>query len=459
MVGPNYHEPEVCLPNQYEEMKEDGEEVNLSCWWTIFELPHLNEMIEEGLAKNLDLNIALEKIEELRAIYRVEVSKLFPQISGNALASRFRRSPNISSSAFESITTEAESFPTVFSGPLVQNFFQAGLDAVWELDFFGKNRRAKRAAFHDMEASRENAWGVQIILVADIAKTYFDGCAFQDQILIVKEQIERQTALLDLAKSRYDAGLISDIDVAELQADLEEQKSILPPLETILKQAIFELAILLGKQPEAFEQQLILTAIEPIPLSKWPTSLPSDLLRRRPDIRKAERELAAATERIGVAKAELFPTFSLLANFGFQSSKAKTLFDWTSRFWEIGPSMIVSLFDAGKLRAQVNAQTSRQKQALFSYEQTILNSLKEVEGSFIAYFKEENRFAQIAEKVSSNQKIREYAFDLYVSGLTSLSELLIAEKTLFNSKIELTISKQTLAANLIALYKALGGGW
>lgn len=455
-LGPDYEPIAVCVPTEYEEIPEKTEEIDLTAWWKQFDDSLLSEYIDEALCYNFDLAIAMRKIEEVRALYRIDRSLLYPQIQGNLVAARSRRSETLGSDIIENSSSSAEILPTDFSGPLVQYFFQLGVDASWELDFFGKNRRIEEAAYRDFEASQDSALDVQIILVADVAQSYIDIRSLQQQIETKKQQIERQKELLELAMSRYAAGLTSYREVTLARAELDTEEGALPPLEEELKQTIHGLAILLGQTPEKF---CIGEGFIPKAKGIIPTNLPSDLLLRRPDIRQAEREVAAATARIGVAKAELFPSFSLLSSFGTQSNKLDQLFMWPSRFWTIGPSMVWNLFTGGRLLAQIEVTNERQKQAILAYEKSVNNALRDVEDRLVGYFKEGERLESFEERLDSTSLLRDLTFDQYKAGLISIDDVLNAEKDFFVAQQEMIQSEGTLMVQLVGLYKALGGGW
>ncbi|NGX38066.1 MAG: Toluene efflux pump outer membrane protein TtgI [Chlamydiae bacterium] len=454
--GPDHETPDMCLPCHFEEGPEKTSCMDLAIWWKQFEDPTLDAFIDEALTCNYDLQIALHKIEEVRGLYRIDRSKLYPQIEGNMVAIRARRSKNLTSDIIESTAAPTEIFATDFSGPLIQNFFQIGFDASWELDFFGKLRKQAQAAYRDFEASQENALNVQISLLSDVARSYIDIRSLQQQIDAKKSQIARQRDLLDLAETRYLAGLTSYLDVTRAKAGLDAQESTLPPLEEDLKVTIHGLAIFLGKPPENF---CVGEGYIPIAAGRIPHDLPSDLLCRRPDIRQAERELAAATSRIGVAIAELFPSFSLTGSFGTQANMLDQVFIWPSRFWTIGPTMVWNLFTGGRLIAQIKVANERQRQAILAYEKSIIDALKDVEDRLVGYFKEGQRLESLEEQLSTNSLKRDLSFDQYISGLISLDDVLDAEKELFQTQEDMLQSQGTQMIQLVGLYKALGGGW
>lgn len=455
MVGPNHSVPEIALPEEYDEAR--GEEViDLATWWKQFNDPLLEELIEEALCYNFDFLIALRKIEEMRGQFKIEKSPLYPQIAGDAEAIRSRRSENLSSGVIES--SVALSVADInLSGPLIQNFFQVGLDSAWELDFWGKNRRRAEFGLQQFQASQENALGVRISLIAEVARAYVVIRSLQSQVSIAKEQIERQKEILDLVCSLYHAGLTSHADVARAKAELERIESNLPPFERELKASIFTLAKALGRPPEGFSSCFEETA--PIPKGVLPEALPSDLLLRRPDIRQAERELAAATSRIGIAKAEFFPSFSLLGSFGVQSNDKDLLFVWPSRFWTIGPSMVWNLFTGGRLVGQLKVETERQKQALLNYERAINNSLVDVETALVGFVKQKERGVSLEGRIEANLLVRSYATSQYLAGLIPLFEVIEIEKELYENQVLQITALETETTFLVSLYKALGGGW
>lgn len=458
MVGPDHCVPEVALPEFYEEAHLMQEEpIDLATWWKQFDDPMLEELVDEALCFNFDFLIALRKIEEMRGQFKIEKSPLYPQIAGDAAAIRSRRSENLVSDVIEDPQTFTSATDTNFAGPLIQNFYQIGLDASWELDLWGKNRRRAEFGLQQYQASQESALGVRISVVAEVSRAYVVIRSLQKQVAISREQIERQKELLHLAQSLYEAGLVSHADVARAQAELEREESDLPLFERELKASIFTLAEALGRPPEELFTRF--DEMAPIPKGALPETMPSELLRRRPDIRQAERELAAATSRIGIAKAEFFPSFSLLGNFGVQSNSADLLFAWPSRFWTIGPSMVWNLFTGGRLIGQLKVETERQKQAVIFYEKAINDALVDIETSLVGYYKQQERTAKQNARIESNLLIRSYALDQYLAGLIPLFEVIEAEKELFRNQLLEVASQETETTFLIALYKALGGGW
>ena len=446
-VGPNYHTPEITMPSSYETPMalSEEEEVELRSWWTQFDDPMLNVLIHEAISQNLDLKIAVEKINQVRAQYQIKAAELAPKIDMTAEQQRTRISQNL--------------FDAPFLGPPTQSFYRVGFDASWEIDIFGKRRREKESAFYEYEAERENARDVYITLLGEVAQSYIEIRSLQHQIDITKRQIFIQRELLDLTTSLFDAGLSSEIDEKEIQALLEATRATLPPLEITLKQTIHGLATLLGKAPENFEDEFAQAAPIPLSTQEIPLGLPSDLLRRRPDIRQAERLLAAATANVGAAIADLFPRFSLLGNYGFQSNGYGRWIQAQSRSWAIGPSMDWPIFHFGRIRENIKAQNSLQEQALLSYEQTILTALEDVENSLVGYYKEEERRSRLEREVAAKHRAYELKRELYLSGLADFQTFLQADQDLLTSQNDLIASTEKLSTSLVALYKALGGEW
>ncbi len=479
MVGPNYHKPDISMPSEFTETKKEAEAENSPCdedlceWWKQLGDPFLDALLEEAARANYDLLIAIEKIEQARAQYRIERSYLWPEFDINAVATRSRNSQNFfssSNSSSSASTATTTGGPAGGSLPPFQNFFQLGFDAIWELDFFGKFRRAKNAAYYAWEATKEDAQNVLISVLSEVAVNYVSIRALQQQIDLAMKIIRTDEEELLLTLALFEAGLDSEIQVEALLAALDSDRAALPVLETSIKQTIYALAYLLGRQPEGLAAEFKETGAIPSGIDKVPVGLPSDLLRRRPDVRSAERQLAAATEEIGVAVADLFPHVTLTGNtfsggsltgsvIGYESGTLNKLLKSSSNFWSVGPAIRWDAIDWGRTRANIAIQNSLQRQALLTYEQIVIASLRDVEGALVAYFDEQRRRAILAEQVTANRRSLQLTEDLYQAGLASDLSVLEARKTLLISETSLVNSQQSLTSDLIALYKALGGNW
>jgi outer membrane protein, multidrug efflux system len=452
MLGPKKSLPDVQLPTSYVEKAsneaDSSTEADLSIWWKQFDDPFLENLISEALSKNYDLKIARERICELRSSYRMSSSKLWPKIGFFGTASRLKASKDVLNS------------PVIPPGTSpVQSLFALGFDASWELDFFGKNLSARQAAYYDWLSSEEQARNVQLTVLAEVVRLYTEIRGLQQKIILTKKKIRVFSNLESLSQDLLSSGLNSSVDTNNQTAQLNAAKSLLPKLEQQFKQTVYDLAFVLGKQPEEFHDTF--KTAKPIPQALWkiPVGLPSDLLQRRPDIRQAASEVYAAGARIGEAKASLFPSFSLTGVIGDAARSTGHLFKPISRFWLIWPSINWSLFEGGKVLADIQVKTSRQKQSVLNYEKTVLSALKDVENALIAYSEETNRISDLYLQWKARRSIVSLSKTLVSSGLQNLSQLLDQYNNLFNSQYDYIESKEQAMLNLIAVYKALGGGW
>ena len=454
-AGPDFRKPEPKVPAAWDGLNASvpsqktvitPQPIELIEWWKGFDDPVLTSLIERAIQSNLDLRQADARIRQARAAAGVAAAGLWPGVDVNA---SYLRSGSGSSS-----TRQTAGF-----GSSVSNLFRTGLDASWELDFFGGTRRNIEATKADLQAALEDRRGVLITLVADVGNTYANLRQFQKQIEIARNNLKAQLHSAEITRKRHDAGFVGGLDVANAQAQAATTESLIPVIETSARSAIYNLSILLGLEPAALEQEL--TTEQPIPATppEVPVGLPSDLLRRRPDIRKAEAQLHAATARIGVATADLFPKFSLTGNFGFSNSDIGSLGNWSSRVWSWGPSVTWPVFDAGRIRWNIEVQNALQEQALLTYEQAILTSLKDVDTALVAYAKELQHSRLIAIAVSNNRIAVDLSMKLYVEGKSDFLNVLNAQRSLFVTEDALAQSTNSLTTDLIALYKALGGGW
>lgn len=447
-VGPERRIPVVPLPETWTSVSESGrptQSVDLTRWWTNLNDPALNVLVERAAQTNLDLRVAQGRIREARALRGVVAADAWPTINVGGLYARQRRSENIGIAS---------------SVPMDTDLFQAEFDAVWELDVFGRVRRSVEAAEATVASAEENRRDVLISLIAEVARNYVELRGVQQQLRVARSTIAAQTQSVELTRARFDAGLTSALDVAQAEAQLATTQSQVPTLETVARQAIHRLGVLLGQAPEALINEL--TPERPIPVlpAEVMVGLPSELLRHRPDVRRAEQELAAATARIGVATADLFPRFSLTGSFiGLQSIDITDLPLASSRFWSAGPSLLWPIFDAGRIRANIEVQNAREEQSLALYEKTVFTALQEVEDAITAYVQEKMRERALATAVSANQRAVELASDRYVKGIGDFLQVLDAQRSLYTAEDQLVQSQRSTVANLIALYKAVGGGW
>src|SRR5271154_2540632 len=361
-VGPDYHAPKVSVPPQWTAPLSGGEtnsHVDLAEWWKSFGDEELDSFIATAITSNLTLQVAKARIREARAQRGIVSGKLWPSVGSSGSYSRNRWPDN----TFPPLPPDT---PNNF------NIYNADFDASWEIDVFGGTRRAVEAASADIGAAELGERDVLVSLLAEVARNYINARAYQKRLAITHQNIDVQEKILILTSNRFESELSSDLDVEQATAVLNDTEAKVPWLETGFQESVNHLAVLLGQTPGALADKM--SAEKPIPITPpaVPAGLPSDLLKRRPDVLKAERQLAAATARIGVAKADYFPKFYLTGIAGVQSVSASDWFDYGSRYWSAGPTVEWRLFEAGRIRANVQVQNARQEQALNTYQQIVL---------------------------------------------------------------------------------------
>jgi NodT family efflux transporter outer membrane factor (OMF) lipoprotein len=499
LTGPDYQKPDVRVSDTWSEPLNGGETTGSPQkpeWWTEFTDPTLDSLVARAVESNFDLKIAESRVREARANLRITRADLWPQVGVGGAYQRSRSKdvspsnggskPGLSATAsaqgvsvtatpagptgpsvtvVPDLTGGGNSSVTVSSGMSAQkvdrdsDLFQAGFDASWELDVFGGTRRANEAARADVEAAQENRNAVLTSLVAEVAGNYFDLREMQHRLDIARRNIGILEDSLDLVRARFEAGLTNELDVKTAEAQLALTQSSVPTLEFAVQRSIHRLGVLLGNEPGLLQNELAPVAPLPPTPPEVLVGLPSELLRRRPDIRYAERALAAATARIGVATADLFPRFFLTGSIARSSSEFEGLRLGANQLWSIGPSISWPVFDAGRIRANIEVRNARQEQALLAYESTVMTSLEEVENALVVYAKEQNRRVDLDQAVAANQKALDIAQDLYAQGLVNFLNVLDAQRSLFDTQDRLVQSKAAILKSLVSLYKALGGGW
>jgi multidrug efflux system outer membrane protein len=457
MVGPNYKTPTIELPPHWSNLGEqgtaDGTRIDLSQWWRSFDDPLLNEVIAQALSSNLEEKIALSRVHEERASLVISHAGLFPTLDLDGSYTRQRYSAN----------TPFGEFPQVI--PREENMYEAGFDASWELDVFGGIRRGVEASQAQLDASIENLRDVQVTLLAEAARDYVAVRALERRLQIARENLSDQSDSLKLTQARFDLGYAPELDVFQARSLLENTRAQVPELESELAQTVHRIGVLLGREPDALSAQLSDTA--PIPgiadpdsiAVQIPAGLPSDLLRRRPDIRRAEREIAAATARVGVATADLFPKFSITGIAGLESISTSDFLFGSSRMWSVGPSMTWPIFEAGRIRANIEVRNAQEEQALLNYQKTVLNALAEVEDALVGYAKERTRHQALAASAQDFKLSETLAQERYEEGYDGYLDVVDAQRSLYEAQDSLAQSDQLLIDDLIAIYKALGGGW
>jgi NodT family efflux transporter outer membrane factor (OMF) lipoprotein len=435
--------------------------VQAGAWWTSFHDPVLTSLIERAAASNLDLRTAALRISEARAQRGVAGAGQWPSLSGNASYMNQRFSEKTAQgSVFGSLgNLGADSGLAIPSYPNPYDQFQIGFDASWEPDLFGGVRRLVEAADADTQASIEDADDALVSLDGEVARAYIDLRNAQAHREITQDNLNAQREIEVLARQKMRAGLGSDLDVSNAAAQTTTTQAQLPLFKRQIDTGINQLSELLAREPGALQTELqTATAVPPVP-PNVPIGLPAELIRRRPDIRAAEVRLHAATARVGVAIADLFPRITLDASFGTQAERFPDLANWASRFINIGPSLQIPIFEGGKLRATVRLQNIREKEAAVAYAKTVLSALHEVENALIAYNTEQNRRRSLQATLAHNRDVLALAHQRYKGGLTMFLDVLDAERAMQQTELSLADSTAAVSTDLVALYKALGGGW
>ncbi len=508
MVGPNYKAPEVKVNSSFGETQPaattQASTVSTIAtppveWWTTFRDPELQSLIQRANKGSYTLQEAASRVRQARAQRGVTGSDLLPDLNVAGGYQRAHGSKNVSipagafgggssggsssggsggTAAGGKLTVPAQqkskSLNTAAShsgGPqsafgssggfpgVDTNLYEVGFDSTWEIDVFGGQRRAVEGAIYDIQAAQEDQRDALVTLMAEVARTYVQLRGFQRQLVIATRNLESQRQTLSLTQSRQQAGFVTDLDVARQATQVATTAAAIPSLDAQIRISIHSLGVLLGEDPEALIPELTKIADIPSVPPEVPIGLPSDLLRRRPDIRRAERQLASATAGIGQATADLFPKFSLTAAFGFDASKPKHIADWGSRYWSLSPGVNWPIFDAGRIRFNISVKNEQQAQAAANYQQTVLTALKDVEDSLASYRTEQERHRALADAAASSHKAVDLATQQYNQGITDFLTVLEAERDEFGTEDSLAQSDRNISTDLVAVYKALGGGW
>ncbi len=462
MVGPDFKRPETKVAETWNGQeavtpatpsKTAAQPVELVDWWRAFKDPTLDSLVEMAIRNNLDLRQAEARIRQARAALGVAGGALYPEVDANL---QYQRSSRSTSQAVGGGGVGPAGLAT---GPFTE-LFQVGLDASWEIDIFGGTRRNIEAAGADLKASVEDRRDVLVTLAGDVGNNYLGLRGFQQQLAVAKKNLEAQKKTAAIIRRRFEVGTVSRLDLANADAQVASTASQIPTLESSARAAVYSLGVLLGREPAALEKDLIKEGpIPPVP-PDIPVGLPSELIRRRPDIRRSEAQVHAATARIGVATADLFPKFNLTGSLGVSSSDLTKLGNLAnSKFWSFGPSVNWPIFAGGRIWWNVKVQDALAEQALLTYQKTVLTALKDVETALVSYAKEQERRRALAEAVVNNRQAVDLAMKLYIAGKTDFLNVTTAQRNLYINEDLLVASIRTVDTNLIALYKALGGGW
>jgi NodT family efflux transporter outer membrane factor (OMF) lipoprotein len=474
-VGPEPRRPDVAVPTGWSRAGEGAFDKDLPSravegafdgrrWWSVFNDPVLDRLVAAAAAQSLDLQQTALRIEAARAQRDAAAGAFYPNVEGSGLAGRSRMSENGISKALGGSSGSSGSSSGSSSGgasakpPSTFDLFQAGFDATWELDLFGKTRRNVQAANADIRSAEDARRDALVSLTAEVARSYLSLRGSERQREIALADIATEERLLQLVTSRRKSGLAAESDTVTQQTQLDAARAELPPLVQAIGQSRNRLALLLALPPGGVDTLLGAPAEQRLP-PEVPVGLPGDLLRRRPDIRQREADVEAATARIGVAKAALFPSIRLGAAGGLQSTEASDLFEWSSRFLFGGAQLSVPIFEGGRLQAQVRVADLQAQQAVLAYRQTVLSAFHDVDNALVAYAGEQRRGAALRGQLDDAQRSQRLAEERYRSGLAAYIDVLDAERQAHQAALGLAQSTASASVDLVALFKALGGGW
>jgi outer membrane protein, multidrug efflux system len=445
-VGPDYVKPDMQASAVWHTPLKGGlvsgqtDDKTLSSWWTTLNDPVLNSLVNRALTNNLDLKKARASIREARAKRGVAVADLFPGVDATGSATRSRTSGDTGS-----VNTTT--------------LYNAGIDATWELDIFGGVRRSVEAADADLEASQEDMRDTLVSLLGEVALNYIDVRTYQARLSASEANLDAQKETLQIVTWRNQAGLVDELDVEQARYNLESTRSGIPALRTGLEEAMNRIAVLLGEKPGTIHKELE----KPGPVPDIPAmvaiGIPADTIRRRPDIRKAERDLAAQTARVGEATADLYPKFTLSGTLVFEALSSQKLFSTNNEARSGTAAVTWPIFHGGSIRNNIEIRSALQEKAAINYDATLLNAFEEVENVLVAYAEEQNKRDALHEAEKAARSALDLARYKYESGMIDFTSVLEAQRSLLSFQTQLAESNGAVVSNLTKLYKALGGGW
>lgn len=440
MAGKDYEEPEVRVPKSWRGgagAKLDERE--LRTWWRALNDRKLTELVNQAVRKSPQLRLAAASLKEARALRGVTESGRFPTLQGSGSVDRGRRG--------------------LLGRPASNTLYSGTFDAAWEGDLFGKVRRQVESAEAQVQATEEDYYDVLVTLTAEVALNYVEVRAFQKRLEVAQNNRAAQQRTVDIVRGSFEEGEVSRLDLEQAQANLETTESQIPLLESRLSQARHRLAVIVGYAPRSLDTALGKAGEIPVGPRSIAVGVPAEVMRRRADVRRAERLLAAQWARVGVAKAELYPSFQLLGTVGLESIGTGTFLKSSSGIFGVGPLVRWNVFNGGKVRQMIKVETARQEQALINYEAAILNALRDVEDAIVAYGKEMVRRELLMRAEQTTRRTVELAQSQYREGESSFVTVLDAQRSLFKVQDQLVQSEALVTTNIIRLYKALGGGW
>ena len=450
-VGPNYHAPDMKVKTRWpkDEVSSAATRPSLTAgeapseeWWKAFNDPHINGLVSRAMKSSYDVKMSADRVLQSRAQNTVVVGRELPNLNAGGTYDYYRRSG-----------------PLAAVRPGDYQWFYYGFDSSWELDLFGGIRRAIESSTASYQATIEASRGVRVTLAAEVVRHYIELRASQRRLKIANDNLRYQEHTLSITRQRLAAGVVTDLDVSRATSLVAATRATIPPLKSDEKRSIRSISVLLGEDPDSLVAELSAPAPIPSPPHRLSVGLPADLLRRRPDLRQAERQLAAATSRIGVATADLYPHLSLLGNLGAHDVQTSDLFTWSRRHAGIGPSISWNIFDAGRTRARIDVEKASTAEAIAHYEKTLLDAVAETENEMTGLNNERDRAQSLRESVDANRQSVSIGSQLYLRGITDFITVLDAERSLATSEDALALSDEAIGIHAVSLCKALGGGW
>jgi multidrug efflux system outer membrane protein len=446
-VGPNYQRPVTPVPPQFANVGQpgfSGGEVEAK-FWTLFNDPKLDQLVTDALAANKDLKRARANLVASRAARRLAGFDLFPTVTAKGSYSHTRDSTN--------------QLPPAISPVRTLDDVDVGFDAFWELDFFGRVRRNYQAARADEQASAANLRDVQVTVTAEVARNYFVLRGLQEQLAVAVSNADNQTQTLKVTEARLEAGRGTELDTARAEAQVKTTLASIPLLESSIATTIYRLSVLTGRLPDALTSELqVAQPLQALP-SLNAVGDPATLLRRRPDIRVAERTLAGSTARIGVAIGDLFPKVTFTGAVGYDAATFRGIGKTGSDIYSIGPSISWAAFDLGRVTSRIKIARAQTEADLATYESSVLGALEETEDALITYGRAQSRRELLTQAASASERAADLARQRFTGGLTDFVNVLEAERDALTVQDELAQSHTQTATALVAVYKALGGGW
>lgn len=457
-VGPNYIKTESNINPQWhsasKKQKQAASEQVTIAWWRQFKDPLLNQYIQTLVCTNLDVQSALLRIEQARAIRGIDTSDAYPQIGSRASVTNERISKT-----GRALGSLPPNLPGISLIPLKRDVYEPRFDMSWELDVFGRIRRINEARTADIAAAIENSRAIKQSLMAELGRNYFQLRSLQEQRLILKKNIEIQTKRAQISTEQRKAGAVDDLAEDSAYIALKTQEAQLPLLNSQIQAKAYQIAVLLGKPPETLSAELNKVKTLPQASPSVKTGLRSELLRRRPDVRASERQIAVASAEIGVAVADLFPRFSLNGYYGVESLFWKDLFSKPNQIWTIGPFMQWAILQGGQIQQNIKLKKIQFHEKVIQYEKTVLLALQEAETTLDQYNKAQqslNLLKLAQRKASQSMQLASQRFE---AGEDGINALLNAKESLLNAQLNLVNSRSDNIDKLILFYKALGGGW